>query len=248
MHLKTCLSAIECYERPLFQRLLDGLEQIRGLKIWESPTAVGFTAAHPRRPLRFRAFLLETSPPRWQEGVFPLGRRLLRPGVDRTAGTVRFGRGSCGWGWCITIRPRRSTAVCVRWRRWSGIGPDADRVRESQAERSVSFCRHKAGALRQGRWWRRCPVQGATIQTAQLLGQFHHSLGMGAGAVQLPGGRHRRSVLSLEVGHAHHLLGDLEQRDRGSPDRSRRRPYRLFQRAPLPLHPSGAREWCCPMC
>ena len=98
LHLKTCLSAIECYERSVFQRLLDGLEQIRGLKIWgitdrgrlhcRTPTAAftvqGFSPREITAEMGKKGFFL------W-EGDFYAQALIERLGLYDFGGVVRLG-------------------------------------------------------------------------------------------------------------------------------------------------------------
>ena len=98
LHLKTCLSAIESYERPLFQRLLDGLEQIKGLKIWgitdrerlhcRTPTAA-FTVPG-RSPREITAEMGKKGFFLW-EGDFYAQALIERLGLHDSGGVVRLG-------------------------------------------------------------------------------------------------------------------------------------------------------------
>ena len=98
LHLKTCLSAVECYERSLFQRLLDGLEQIKGLKIWgitdrgrlhcRTPTAAftvpGLSPREITAEMGKKGFFL------W-EGDFYAQALIERLGLFESGGVVRLG-------------------------------------------------------------------------------------------------------------------------------------------------------------
>ena len=98
LHLKTCLSLIESYERCLFQRLLEGLEQIKGLKIWgitdkfqlhrRTPTAAftveGFSPREITAELGRIGFFL------W-EGDFYAQALIERLGLFESGGVVRLG-------------------------------------------------------------------------------------------------------------------------------------------------------------
>ncbi len=98
LHLKTCLSAIECYERSLFQRLLDGLEQIKGVKIWgitdrgrlhcRTPTAA-FTVPG-LSPLEITAEMGKKGFFLW-EGDFYAQALIERLGLFDSGGVVRLG-------------------------------------------------------------------------------------------------------------------------------------------------------------
>ena len=98
LHLKTCLSAIECYERSLFQRLLDGLEQIEGLKIWgitdrgrlhcRTPTAA-FTVPG-LSPREITAEMGKKGVFLW-EGDFYAQALIERLGLFESGGVVRLG-------------------------------------------------------------------------------------------------------------------------------------------------------------
>ena len=98
LYLKTCLSAVECYERSLFQRLLDGLEQIEGLKIWgitdrgrlhcRTPTAAftvpGLSPREITAEMGKKGFFL------W-EGDFYAQALIERLGLFESGGVVRLG-------------------------------------------------------------------------------------------------------------------------------------------------------------
>jgi len=98
LHLKASLSLIEAYEQQVFGRLIQGLQQIPGVKIWgitdknqlnrRTPTAAftiqGFSPREVTEPLGKQGFFL------W-EGDFYAQALIERLGLFESGGVVRLG-------------------------------------------------------------------------------------------------------------------------------------------------------------
>ena len=80
LHVKTCLSAIESYERPLFQRLLDGLEQIKGFEDVGNHRPQPAPLSHTHGGLYGSGiFSPGRSPSRWARRDFSFGKGTSTP-------------------------------------------------------------------------------------------------------------------------------------------------------------------------